>query len=204
MWICEDSKLTDVGLRFQEEHINLLWNAAVGKGKQERITDTIYELFDNLTKDLEPSLVAFLIQKIRSTRVFDTKTLNLMRTLTLHQLLEDDDNVSPCWNRLHNFNNETIGSKNWWFTALLGHHSRRPFHLSRHFKGSDKPSQGSLICSILNNSGMACTIRKLWSEIDVKSTAKVLWRCAPRMYRIVILCPSHLNFCSKYLVQTLL
>lgn len=77
--------------RFGEEHINLMWSAAVGKGKQERITDTIYDLFDHLTKDLEPELVAFLVQKIRDTRVFDVKTLNLMKTLTLHQLLEDED-----------------------------------------------------------------------------------------------------------------
>jgi len=65
----------------------------VGKGKQERITDTIYELFDNLTKDLEPQLVAFLVHKIRNTHVFDSKTLNLMKTLTMHQLLEDENNV---------------------------------------------------------------------------------------------------------------
>jgi hypothetical protein len=70
-----------------------MWSAAVGKGKQERITDTIYDLFDHLTKDLEPELVAFLVQKIRDTRVFDVKTLNLMKTLTLHQLLEDEDEV---------------------------------------------------------------------------------------------------------------
>jgi hypothetical protein len=86
--------------RFGEEHINLMWSAAVGKGKQERITDTIYDLFDHLTKDLEPELVAFLVQKIRTTQVFDAKTLNLMRTLTMHQLLEDDDSVRTP-HRLH-------------------------------------------------------------------------------------------------------
>lgn len=100
----------------------------MGKGKQERITDTIYDLFDHLTKDLEPHLVAFLVQKIRATRVFDAKTLNLMKTLTLNQLLEDDDNVLSfpllqlpfaakfSWN--------STGSTYWRIAVVLGYHTR--------------------------------------------------------------------------------
>jgi len=73
-----------------------MWNAAVGKGKQESITDTIYELFNVLGTVLDLDLVACLIQKIRAAQAFDHKTLNLLRALTLHQLLEDDDNVHIC------------------------------------------------------------------------------------------------------------
>jgi hypothetical protein len=130
--------------RFGEEHINLMWSAAVGKGKQERITDTIYDLFDHLVKDLEPELVAFLVQKIRDTRVFDVKTLNLMKTLTMHQLLEDDDNVrartllrstllssSPVPSRPDVCTRCVVtGALHRWAAALLGHHPGRPLHLS--------------------------------------------------------------------------
>jgi hypothetical protein len=126
-----------LGTRFGEEHINLMWSAAVGKGKQERITDTIYDLFDHLTKDLEPELVAFLVQKIRDTRVFDVKTLNLMKTLTLHQLLEDEDEVPhpPISPRpsapvgVRHFSHSLTrtcsrhaGALHWRTAALLGHH----------------------------------------------------------------------------------
>lgn len=79
--------------QFKEEYLDLLWNAVAGKGKQERIIEIVYSMVEVLTPFFSPEHVDSLLRKIRDTASYDSKSLSLMKLLTLQQLSEDRDEV---------------------------------------------------------------------------------------------------------------
>jgi len=79
--------------QFKEEYLDLLWNAVAGKGKQERIIEIVFSMVEVLTPFFTPEHVDYLLSKIRDSEAYESKSLLLMKLLTLQQLSEDEDQV---------------------------------------------------------------------------------------------------------------
>ncbi|KAL6068267.1 USP domain-containing protein, variant 2 [Balamuthia mandrillaris] len=77
--------------KFGEDYLDLLWNAAAGTGKEERMTETVFELIDMLVLHLEPEHLDHLLLRIKETQIYDSHTLALLNSITLQQLSDDPD-----------------------------------------------------------------------------------------------------------------